>query len=226
VIQAGDKAVARQGGNIAVYFCTPEGEVLHVVAGPVNPRRFIDEARWAVDTCLAAFTRSGGERDDLVKAMKEAHAARRPARAAECGGLEGVVADYTAAIRTVRSETATVYTVKEGEATIVLAQALKAHAVTAGGHVTTDLLYRPALAAHADSHRLVGRALLVLAAAGGRDMHGYLADRGLPKVDEIYKDVFEHVLGEIVSDKPVQVMDMAQRCLRLTRAVRTQRKDE
>ena len=26
----------KQGGNVASYFCTPEGRVLHVVAGPVN----------------------------------------------------------------------------------------------------------------------------------------------------------------------------------------------
>ena len=26
----------KQGGNVASYFCTPEGRVLHAIAGPVD----------------------------------------------------------------------------------------------------------------------------------------------------------------------------------------------
>lgn len=44
----GDRIV-RQGGNVASYFCTPDGRVIHVVAGPVNATHLLKEARWAVD---------------------------------------------------------------------------------------------------------------------------------------------------------------------------------
>ncbi len=34
------------GGNVASYFCTPEGQVLHAIAGPVTAATFLKEARW------------------------------------------------------------------------------------------------------------------------------------------------------------------------------------
>src|SRR4051812_42352937 len=37
----------KQGGNVAAYFCTPAGLVLHAVAGPVDAATFLREARWA-----------------------------------------------------------------------------------------------------------------------------------------------------------------------------------
>ena len=40
----------KQGGNVASYFCTPAGLVLHAVAGPVDAGTFLREARWARDT--------------------------------------------------------------------------------------------------------------------------------------------------------------------------------
>ena len=41
----------KQGGNVAGYFCTPDGLVLHAIAGPVDDATFLREARWVVDTC-------------------------------------------------------------------------------------------------------------------------------------------------------------------------------
>ena len=40
----------KQGGNVAGYFCTPDGRVLHVIAGPVDANTFLREARWANET--------------------------------------------------------------------------------------------------------------------------------------------------------------------------------
>lgn len=44
----------KQGGNVAAYFCTPDGAVLHAVAGPVDAGTFLKEARWANETYLLA----------------------------------------------------------------------------------------------------------------------------------------------------------------------------
>src|SRR5262249_21073889 len=41
---------AKQGGNVASYFCMPDGRVLHVVVGPVSGTRLLDEARWVEET--------------------------------------------------------------------------------------------------------------------------------------------------------------------------------
>lgn len=40
----------KQGGNVAAYFCTPDRQVLHAIAGQVDEARFLQEARWAVET--------------------------------------------------------------------------------------------------------------------------------------------------------------------------------
>ena len=36
------------GGNVATYFCTPDGRVLHAIAGPVDADTFLREASWAL----------------------------------------------------------------------------------------------------------------------------------------------------------------------------------
>jgi hypothetical protein len=40
----------KQGGNVASYFCTADGHVLHAIAGPVDGNTLLREARWAVET--------------------------------------------------------------------------------------------------------------------------------------------------------------------------------
>jgi len=40
---------AKQGGNVASYFCKPDLSVLHAVAGPVNATQMLKEARWTVE---------------------------------------------------------------------------------------------------------------------------------------------------------------------------------
>jgi hypothetical protein len=40
----------KQGGNVAGYFCTHDGRVLHAIAGPVGPDIFLKEAHWANST--------------------------------------------------------------------------------------------------------------------------------------------------------------------------------
>jgi hypothetical protein len=40
----------KNGGNVASYFCTPEGNVLHAIAGPVDEDTFLREIRWVNET--------------------------------------------------------------------------------------------------------------------------------------------------------------------------------
>jgi hypothetical protein len=40
----------KNGGNVASYFCTPEGRVIHAVTGPVAAEVLLAEAQWALDT--------------------------------------------------------------------------------------------------------------------------------------------------------------------------------
>ncbi|MCE9529385.1 MAG: hypothetical protein K8R36_25325 [Planctomycetales bacterium] len=40
--------IVKQGGNVASYFCTPEGRVIHAVIGPVGADELLREANWAL----------------------------------------------------------------------------------------------------------------------------------------------------------------------------------
>jgi hypothetical protein len=62
----------KQGGNVASYFCTPGGLVLHAVAGPVDADTFLREARWAHDTYEAARLAAPSP-DELRAFFREAH---------------------------------------------------------------------------------------------------------------------------------------------------------
>ena len=42
------------GGNVASYFCRPNGTVIHAIAGPVDQSTFLAEARFAVELHNAA----------------------------------------------------------------------------------------------------------------------------------------------------------------------------
>ena len=63
----------KQGGNVASYFCTADGKVLHIVAGPVDAATLLREARWAIETYkMAALNPRAG----LKEFMGKAHARR------------------------------------------------------------------------------------------------------------------------------------------------------
>jgi hypothetical protein len=65
----------KQGGNVASYFCTPEGRVLHAVAGPVNGVTLLQEARWVNETYqLAQLERVDSAR--LPAFFRKAHLER------------------------------------------------------------------------------------------------------------------------------------------------------
>jgi len=66
----------KQGGNVASYFCTPEGRVLHAIAGPVDAEVLLREARWVVETAKLAQL-DGAKNDMRLKTFwRKAHAER------------------------------------------------------------------------------------------------------------------------------------------------------
>jgi hypothetical protein len=40
--------IVKQGGNVASYFCTPAGRVIHAVIGPVSADELLKEANWTL----------------------------------------------------------------------------------------------------------------------------------------------------------------------------------
>jgi hypothetical protein len=58
------------GGNVASYFCQPDGAVIHMVPGKVGADALLTEARWANDARTYALTRSTALRTGDVDAFR------------------------------------------------------------------------------------------------------------------------------------------------------------
>ncbi len=66
----------KQGGNVASYFCAPDGRVLHVIAGPVDANTMLREARWVVDNTKKAIEQAKGDGGTFKAYFRRAHADR------------------------------------------------------------------------------------------------------------------------------------------------------
>jgi hypothetical protein len=143
----------KQGGNVAAYFCTPEGRVLHALAGPVTGAAFLHEARWVHETLeLAQLQRCGP--DQLPAFFRTAHLERL--RQEENVSVPG------------------------------------------------DRLPRPDTL----TPELLGRLLAQnehLALSNQGKVHLLLAVAPLPRLEQVYRVVFEAILNEKISTNPVAV---------------------
>lgn len=54
-----DGRARRNGGNVAAFLCTPNGNVIHVVAGPRTAEAFLAEAKWSVSMFSQITSQSG-----------------------------------------------------------------------------------------------------------------------------------------------------------------------
>jgi hypothetical protein len=67
----------KQGGNVASYFTTPAGSVLHIIAGPVDAQTFLREARWVVETWKLAQLKGDDKSAFKLKTfLRKAHSER------------------------------------------------------------------------------------------------------------------------------------------------------
>jgi hypothetical protein len=66
----------KQGGNVASYFCLHDGTVLHAIAGPVDAKTFLREARWVVETRKKAILDSHGDSNRYRALIRYAHQER------------------------------------------------------------------------------------------------------------------------------------------------------
>jgi hypothetical protein len=66
----------KQGGNVASYFCTPDGRVLDAIAGPVDAATLLREARWVMEIYKLALLDGRGDDARLRDFWKKAHADR------------------------------------------------------------------------------------------------------------------------------------------------------
>lgn len=192
----------KQGGNVATYFCAPDGRVLHVIAGPVDAATFLREAKWVVNAAEKAVAESKKSGKQFKVLMREAHAAK--IREETGLAVEPVTFDYVAQ----DDNSALTYRDPTGRP---LAPVLPPPPIE-GPDVRLEL--KEFNARQANVAAGFGGAAPVLDRAGKRC--GVLGNQGradtlmaahsMQPIEKLYGSVFEGILGEKVSTKPVEVL--------------------
>jgi len=190
----------KQGGNVATYFCAPDGRVLHAVAGPVNAATMLHELKWVVETTEVAIKESKGNGGKFKSIFRTAHAKKLKAET----GL--VVEPVTYDEPEVDPKSALSYSDPSGRP---LAPKLPPMPLD-GPDVTlreTELKAKQDKAARAPG---AGKMLdrrgrgWVLGNQARVDM--LLAGHAMIKIEKVYGAVFQGILGEKISKKPVEVV--------------------
>ncbi|OWK46577.1 hypothetical protein [Fimbriiglobus ruber] len=192
---------AKQGGNVASYFCAPDGRVLHAVAGPVDAATFLREAKWVVDTTKRAIAESKGDGGKFKAAFRTAHADKL--RTDTGLAVEAVTWDQPEA-----QDNADALTYRDPTGR-PLAPKLPPPPIDGPDVRLTEAEFqrRQDAANAAPGARALG-------AKGGRRVvvnnqavvHQLLAAHAMTKIEKVYGTVFENILGEKVSTKPVDVV--------------------
>jgi hypothetical protein len=187
----------KQGGNVATYFCAPDGRVLHCIAGPVNAPTMLREAKWVVENVKKAMDLAKGDGGKFKIYFRKAHADK--VRAETGLVVEPVTFDPPEAQD---GKSALSYSDPSGRP---LAPQLPPPPLD-GPDVTIKARGLQAEAAKAPGAMMLrdrkGRGWRV-GNQGRADM--LLAGHALVKIEKVYGAVFEGILGERISTKPVQV---------------------
>jgi hypothetical protein len=201
IVETPNGGPQKQGGNVASYFCAPDGRVLHVVAGPVNAATLLREAKWVVTTVRKALKESNADGAKFKQLFRTAHADKLRA---ETGlAVEPLTYDPPEAAG---ENDALTYRDPTGRP---LAPKLPPPPIDGPDVRLTEQEFNARqLAAGAEPGNRMVRA------KGGRRVavnnqaivHQLLAAHAMTKIETVYGTVFENILGEKVSTKPVDVV--------------------
>jgi len=194
----------KQGGNVASYFCAPDGRVLHCVPGPVDAGTMLREAKWIVGVTEKAIEDSKGDGARFKVLIREAHAQklqREAGMVVEAVGFDAPIDPDLSGALTWKDPT--------GQP---LAPRLPPPPLDG-----PDVKLEPTL-----NHELMARQKAEAAAPGARviqDRRGkgwalgnqgradlLLSAHGMAKLETVYGTVFQDILGEQISTKPVEVV--------------------
>jgi hypothetical protein len=187
----------KQGGNVASYFCAPDGRVVHTIAGPVDAQTFLNEAKWVVETTRRLMAESGGDGGKFKALLRTAHAERL--RREHGLVVEPVTFDPP---EPQQENDALTYRDPSGRplAPILPPPPIDGPDVSFRGA-------RLALAAEAPGQMPIAdkRGKRWGLSNQGR-VHHLMAAHGLAKIETVYGTVFERILGEKVSTRPVDIV--------------------
>jgi hypothetical protein len=187
----------KQGGNVASYFCAPDGRVLHAVAGPVNADTLLREAKWVVETTRKALKESKNDGAAFKAYFRKAHAERL--RAEHGLVVEAVTWDPPEAQD---EKSALTYNDPSGRP---LAPKLPPPPIDGPDVAFKEKMEAAARAAPAGAllRDRQGRGWVLN--NQGR-VHVLMAGHSLAKIEKVYGSIFEGILGEKISTRPVEVV--------------------
>ena len=192
----------KQGGNVAAYFCAPDGRVLHAVAGPVDAQTMLREAKWVVEIAKKAIETSKGDGAKFKEIFRKAHAAKLRDEAGIV--VEAVIYDPP---EPMGENDALTFRDPTGRP---LAPKLPPPPID-GPDVTLDkkeferrqnAVNNAPGARYADCGKGGGR----VAVNNQTLVHQIMAAHAMVPIERVYGTVFENILGEKISTKPVDVV--------------------
>lgn len=192
----------KQGGNVACYFCAPDGRVLHTIAGPVNAQQFLVEAKWVVETTEKAIKEAKGDGGKFKIYMRTAHAEKLKRD-------HGLVVEPITFDPPEPQDPKDTFTYRDPTGQ-PLAPVLRPAPID-GPDVTFRAKLEAAQAAggkgapgFANVKDKAGRQWAI--GTQGR-VHVLMAAHSMSQIDRVYASVFEGILGERISTRPVEVVD-------------------
>jgi hypothetical protein len=194
----------KQGGNVASYFCAPDGRVLHIVPGPVDAATMLREAQWIVTTAEKGIAEAKGDGSKFKAILRKAHADRLLTE----HGLQVEPVLFDPVVEQ-DPKSALTYNDPTGRP---LAPKLPPPPIDGPDVRLNEAQNRAALLKQQDAAKATG-ARDLLDRRGGRWVLGnvgranmLLAGHGMGKIETVYGTVFQDILGERISTKPVEVV--------------------
>jgi hypothetical protein len=187
----------KQGGNVAAYFCAPDGRVLHCVAGPVNSQQMLKEAQWVVDTVYAVMKEAKNDGTKFKTLWRKAHSDKLRTQ-------YGVVVEPVTFDVPVKQDpnSALSYNDPTGRPIAPKLPPPPIH----GPDVKFDYMQRAEAAA--PGAKLLKCGLGGQVALGNQgQVHHLMTAHSLKKIEDLYGAVFQGILGEQISTEPVQVVN-------------------
>lgn len=186
----------KQGGNVASYFCAPDGRVLHVIAGPVDAPTMLREAKWVVETTEKAMKECKDDGAKFKAYFRKAHAEKLKNETGLV--VEAVTFDPP---DPQDEKSALTYNDPSGQP---LAPKLPPPPADGPDVTLRPMQEKEAKAAGARDLALRDGKRAVLGNQGRADM--LLAAYSMNKIEKLYGAVFQDILGEKISTKPVEVV--------------------
>jgi hypothetical protein len=185
----------KQGGNVASYFCAPDGRVLHVIPGPVDAGTFLREAQWVVEATKKAMAESKGDGGAFKAYFRKAHADKLRQES----GLVVEPVTYDPA-EAQDENSALTYRDPSGRP---IAPVLPPPPIDGPDVRFEAAQLRAANAAGAAPVADKRGRRWVLGNQGRAEM--LMAAHCMAKIEKVYGSVFEGILGEKISTKPVEI---------------------